>query len=337
MKSALVVGGLVVVATVAVAGVSAVTQVVSQDQAADQARAMSAGLNCNAALGPITAGPAGSGAGDAAKLNEDQRKNVALIISIGKDRQLPPLAWQVAIQAGMTESGLRNLNYGDRDSLGMFQMRPSMGWGTPAQVVDPHYSINKFYDVLGKVPGWEQQRPGESAQDVERSGFPDRYHKWESMAAHLIGNVGLVPDPTGCGQGTGLFVPAPTEQSRNAIQWALGQQGKPYVWGARTDQQGSFDCSSLMLQAYRAAGITLPRVSRQQYRAGAMLPVEQAQPGDLLFWGYDRSDPDTIHHVAMYLGDGKIVEAQQTGVPVHIRSVRWGEAELMGQAVRPGV
>jgi cell wall-associated NlpC family hydrolase len=337
MKSAIVVGGLVVVATVAVAGVSAVTSVVSQDQAADQARAMQAGLNCNATLGPITAGPAGSGAADAAKLNEDQRQNVALIISIGKDRQLPPLAWQVAIQAGMTESGLRNLDHGDRDSEGMFQMRPSMGWGSPAEVRDPHYAINKFYDVLTKVPGWEQQRPGESAQDVERSAFPDRYHKWEPMAAHLIGNVGLVPDPTGCGRGTGLLVPAPTQAAGRAIQWALGQQGKPYVWGAGVDQQSSFDCSSLMLQAYRDAGITLPRVSRQQFRAGAMLPVDQAQPGDLLFWAYDTSDPDTIHHVAMYLGDGKIVEAQQTGVPVHIRSVRWGEAELMDQAVRPGV
>lgn len=337
MKSAVVVGGLVVAVSVAVAGVTAVSQVFSADQAADQARAMGAAGICNASLGPITAGPAGSGAADAAKLNEDQRQNVALIISIGKERQLPPLAWQIAIQAGMTESGLRNLDYGDRDSEGMFQMRPSMGWGTPEQVRDPHYSINKFYDVLLKVPNWEQQRPGESAQDVERSAFPDRYHKWEAMAAHLIGNVGLIPDPTGCGQGTGLGVPPPTQAAANAIQWALAQQGKPYVWGARTDQQNSFDCSSLMLQAYRSAGVTLPRVSRQQYRAGAMLSIEQAQPGDLLFWAYDTSNPDTIHHVAMYLGDGKIVEAQQTGVPVHIRPVRWGEAELMAQAVRPGV
>jgi peptidoglycan DL-endopeptidase CwlO len=337
MKSALVVGGLVVVVTVAVAGVSAVTQVVSQDQAADQARALQANLSCNATLGPITAGPAGSGAGDAARLNDEQRANVAMIIQIGKERQLPPLAWQVAIQAGMTESGLRNLDYGDRDSEGMFQMRPSMGWGTPAQVRDPNYSIRKFYDVLLKVPNWEQQRPGESAQDVERSAFPDRYHKWEAMASHLIGNVGLVPDPTGCGQGTGLLVPAPTQKAADAIAWALAQQGKPYQWGALTTHQNSFDCSSLMLQAYRSVGVTLPRVSRQQYRAGAMLPVDQAQPGDLLFWAYDERNPETIHHVAMYIGDGKIVEAQQTGVPVHIRPVRWNEAELMAQAVRPGV
>jgi cell wall-associated NlpC family hydrolase len=103
------------------------------------------------------------------------------------------------------------------------------------------------------------------------------------------------------------------------------------------NQADSFDCSSLMLQAYRTAGILLPRVSRDQYHAGALLPIEQAKPGDLLFWAYDISNPATIHHVAMYLGDNKIVEAQQTGVPVHIRAVRFGEPELMAQAVRPGV
>jgi cell wall-associated NlpC family hydrolase len=243
----------------------------------------------------------------------------------------------VAIQAGMTESGLRSLDYGDRDSLGIFQMRPSMGWGTPEQVTDPQYAINKFYDVLQKVPNWAEQRPGESAQDVERSAFPDRYHKWEPMAAHLIGHVGLVDDPTGCGEGTGRLLPAPTEAAGNAIKFALHQQGKPYQWGALTNQQNSYDCSSLMLQSYREAGVTLPRVSRQQFQAGALLPVKDAKPGDLLFWAYDTSNPDTIHHVAMYLGDGKIVEAQQTGVPVHIRPVSFTENELVPQAVRPGV
>jgi cell wall-associated NlpC family hydrolase len=335
MKAALAMGALLVAVFTAVLSTGAVNTVVSQDHQADQIRAMS--LSCNASLGPITAGPAGSGAGDAAKLNDEQRGTVALIISIGKQRTLPPRAWQVAIQAGMTESGLRSLPYGDRDSLGIFQMRPSMGWGTPAQVLDPVYAINKFYDVLEAVPNWKEQRPGESAQDVERSAFPDRYHKWEAMAAFLIGNVGAVQDPTGCGQGTGLLLPPPTAQAGNAIQFALAQQGKPYEWGAATNQQNSFDCSSLMLQSYRAAGITLPRVSRDQFRAGALLPVEQAQPGDLLFWAYDPSNPATIHHVAMYLGDLKIVEAQQTGVPVHIRPVRWNENELVRQAVRPGV
>jgi cell wall-associated NlpC family hydrolase len=335
MKAGFLVGGLVAVVTVTVIGVSAVTTVVNQDQQADQARR--ANQSCNAMLGPVTSGPAGSGAADASRLTEEQRGNVAKIIAIGKKRKLPGRAWQVAIQAGMTESGLRSLDYGDRDSLGIFQMRPSMGWGTPEEVTDPEYAINKFYDVLEQVPNWRQQRPGESAQDVERSAFPDRYHEWEPMAAHLIGKVGLVADPTGCGEGTGQLLPAPSKQAGNAVKWALGQQGKPYQWGALTTHQDSFDCSSLMLQSYREAGVTLPRVSRQQFQAGAMLPVKEAKPGDLLFWAYDPSNPATIHHVAMYLGEGKIVEAQQTGVPVHIRPVSFTENELVPQAVRPGV
>jgi cell wall-associated NlpC family hydrolase len=335
MRAGLVITALFVVVFTAMVSTGALTTVVGGSQQAQVIQLM--GVSCNATLGPITSGPAGSGAGDAGNLTEEQRGNVALIISIGKQRQLPPRAWQVAIQAGMTESGLRSLNYGDRDSLGIFQMRPSMGWGTPTQVTDPVYAINKFYDVLERVPNWKEQRPGESAQDVERSAFPGRYHRWEAMAAHLIGNVGAVEDPTGCGQGVGNLLPAPTQAAGAAIQWALGQQGKPYQWGAATTHQNSFDCSSLMLQSYRSAGITLPRTSREQFKAGALLPVEQAQPGDLLFWAYDPSNPATIHHVAMYLGDDKIVEAQQTGVPVHVRPVRWTENELVAQAVRPGV
>ncbi|HEV8559498.1 MAG TPA: C40 family peptidase [Actinophytocola sp.] len=335
MKVALAFGALLVAIFTVVLSTGAINTAVDSGRQAEAARALNA--SCIASLGPVSSGPAGSGALDAARLSGEQRGIVALIISIGKQRQLPPLAWQVAIQAGMTESGLRSLNYGDRDSLGIFQMRPSMGWGTPAQILDPVYAINLFFERLTGVPNWKEQRPGDSAQDVERSAFPDRYHRWEAMAAHLIGNVGAVQDPTGCGQGVGLLLPAPTAAAGSAIQFALSQKGKPYLWGAATNHQDNFDCSSLMLQAYRSAGIILPRVSRDQFRAGALLPVTQAQPGDLLFWAYDPSNPATIHHVAMYLGDLQIVEAQQTGVPVHVRPVRWNEPELVPQAVRPGV
>src|ERR671928_20018 len=119
-----------------------------------------------------------------------QRDIAEQIIAIGKQRGIPPRAWQIAIQAGMTESRLHNLHYGDRDSLGIFQMRPSQGWGTVAQVTDPVYEINKFYDVLVRVPGWETQRPGDSAQDIERSAFPARYHRWEPLAVNVISAVG---------------------------------------------------------------------------------------------------------------------------------------------------
>ncbi|WP_020667944.1 C40 family peptidase [Amycolatopsis nigrescens] len=332
MRIGVIAGVLVATAFAAVVTTGTVAKVITDQQEA-QARSV-ANVSCDAAIGPTQPGQGNRGEVDAGNLDEQQRGTVQVIVEIGKQRSLSPRAWQIAIQAGMTESGLRSLDYGDRDSLGIFQMRPSMGWGTPEQVTNPVYAVNKFYDVLLAVPDWEKRRPGESAQAVERSGFPDRYHKWEPMAVHLVEYVGQVADVVGCGQGAGAALP-PNEAAAAAIQFALGEQGKPYVWGATGPN--SYDCSGLMLRAYESAGITLDRVSRDQFKDGAMLPVEQAQPGDLLFWGYDESDPSTIHHVAMYLGDNKIVEAQQTGVPVHTRAVSWDESELLPQAVRPGV
>lgn len=319
-----------VAATVLVGGV--LVKVVTDQEAAQAQGVMN--LSCDAAIGPTRPGDAVTASAQATGLTGEQRQTVSLIVSVGKQRNLSPRAWQVAIQAGMTESGLRNLTYGDADSLGIFQMRPSMGWGSVAQLQDPVYEINKFYDVLLAVPDWDENRPGTAAQAVERSAFPDRYHRWEQMAAYLVENVGQVTNVTGCGQSAGLALPG-NPAAAKAIQFALAQLGKPYLWGGTGPN--AFDCSGLMLRAYQAGGITLDRVAADQYRDGAMLPVRTAQPGDLLFWGYDPSNPITIHHVAMYLGNGKMVEAQQDGVPVHVRPVSFDEAELVPQAVRPGV
>ena len=294
------------------------------------------GLPCLPTLNPTDPGDARSPLGPE-DLDEEQASIATQIVHIGEQRQLQPRGWQIALQAGLTESKLRNLPYGDRDSLGIFQMRPSMGWGSVEQILDTTYSINKFYDVLVKIPGWENMRPGDAAQAVERSAFPDRYHLWESLAVSLIGQLGGVENPGGCQLPPLIpgLIPPPTAAAGTSIAFALAQLGKPYVWGATGPN--SFDCSGLMLRAYEAAGIQLPRVSRQQFNAGAKLPVESALPGDLLFWAYDESDPRTVHHVAMYLGGGQIVEAQQRGVPVHTRAVRFNEPELMPVAVRPGV
>ncbi|HVW40889.1 MAG TPA: NlpC/P60 family protein [Amycolatopsis sp.] len=332
MRLGVLIGVIMAALVVTVATTTVVVKVVTDQQAA-QAQAYS-NVSCDAAIGPTNPGDAQTAQGQAAALAEDSKQIVAMIVSIGKQRGLSPRAWQIAIQAGMTESGLHNLSYGDRDSLGVFQMRPSMGWGSQAQLQDVGYEINKFYDVLLAVPDWDQQRPGTSAQAVERSAFPERYHKWEPMGAYLVQNVGQVSQVSDCGQSVGLALP-PNQKASAAIAFALGEQGKPYVWGATGPS--SYDCSGLMLRAYEAAGVTLDRVSADQYHDGAMLPARDAQPGDLLFWAYDPSNPNTIHHVAMYLGGGKIVEAQQTGVPVHVRPVSFDEDELVPQAVRPGV
>jgi cell wall-associated NlpC family hydrolase len=123
-------------------------------------------------------------------------------------------------------------------------------------------------------------------------------------------------------------------QAGKAVAFAYAQLGKPYVWGATGPD--TYDCSGLMLRAFQKAGVNLPRVSRQQYNAGGHVPVRQAQPGDLLFLATDPTDPATIHHVMLYMGNDKIVEAPYTGAQVRIQPAPWNNRELVSLATRPG-
>ena len=111
----------------------------------------------------------------------------------------------------------------------------------------------------------------------------------------------------------------PTPQAAAALAFARGQLGKPYVWGATGPS--SYDCSGLTGAAYRAAGIALPRTSREQWYSGVHVGLGELQPGDLLFWAYDPSNPDTIHHVALYAGGGLMVAAPHTGDVVKVQGV----------------
>lgn len=127
-----------------------------------------------------------AGRGVVAGFAGDQLANAAAIVSVGRQMGVPERGWVTAVATAMQESGLRNLDYGDRDSLGLFQQRPSMGWGTPAQVRDPAYAARKFYDGLLKVPGWDRLPVTRAAQAVQRSGFPSAYAKWESAATQVV-------------------------------------------------------------------------------------------------------------------------------------------------------
>ena len=117
-------------------------------------------------------------------LEPDQAANAALITAIAVQRGLPARAATIAIATAIQESKLRNIDYGDRDSLGLFQQRPSQGWGTPEQVMDPVYATNAFYDGLVKVEGYETMEITAAAQRVQRSGFPEAYadHEPEGRA-----------------------------------------------------------------------------------------------------------------------------------------------------------
>jgi hypothetical protein len=108
-------------------------------------------------------------------LDTEQAENASLIAAVAVRRGLPARAASIALATAFQESKLRNLDHGDRDSLGLFQQRPSQGWGTAAQIRRPYYSINRFYDELQKVDGYQSMRITEAAQKVQRSGFPEAY------------------------------------------------------------------------------------------------------------------------------------------------------------------
>lgn len=285
---------------------------------------------CDAGLtsGGAAGGRAGARIGD---LSDEQRTNAATIIGVAKNMDAPPRAWLIALATAMQESTLRNLDHGDRDSLGLFQQRPSQGWGSPAEVRDPVHSTTIFLQRLTEIPGWEALPVTVAAQTVQRSAFPDAYAKWEGLAEQLVGQLaGVAAIPT-ASCGTAQLAQG---VAASAIAFALHEVGKPYVWGATGPD--TYDCSGLILRAFQSGGVTLPRVSWQQYQAGGHVPVRQAQPGDLLFFATDPSDPATIHHVMLYMGNDRMVEAPYSGQPVRVQPVSWNYGELVPLATRPG-
>ena len=122
--------------------------------------------------------------------------------------------------------------------------------------------------------------------------------------------------------------------ARAAVRWALAQLGDPYRWGATGPD--TFDCSGLTSSAYRAAGVSIPRVSRAQWGAGPHVAVANLLPGDLVFYADNPSDPATIHHVGMYIGNGLMVHAPHTGDVVRVASI-WRESYAGATRIMPGV
>jgi len=108
-------------------------------------------------------------------MTPEQAGNAAIIVGESLRRGLPARAATIALVTAWQESSLQNLDYGDRDSLGLFQQRPSQGWGTPEQIMNPWYAAGKFYNALVKVKNWQTMDIGAAAQAVQKSGYPNAY------------------------------------------------------------------------------------------------------------------------------------------------------------------
>jgi cell wall-associated NlpC family hydrolase len=308
-----------------------------------------AAADCNLNVIPTglpTGGPAvptPPAGGLVSKWSAEQLGNAAIIVAEGQKMSVPPRGYVIALATAMQESSLHNLgdlgSANDNDSLGLFQQRPSQGWGTPAQLLDPHYASAKFYAKLLTVQGWQQMSLTQAAQAVQRSGTPTAYQKWqadaEALAAYLDGGATLQCSLDG-GDGKtgdapvplppGFTLPAGTPPAVvTAIAWALAQLGTPYSFGGDCTAAHSgvaahqCDCSSLVQVAYRTAGISLPRVTTEQVQAGTpVYDLGQARPGDLLFIPGSDGTRDAPGHVGMYIGAGLLIQAPRTGDVVKI-------------------
>lgn len=293
----------------------------------------SVGAGTSGAAAALTLQPACQVSGPVPTLTADQASNAEAIVAAtfaaaGESRH----AAQIAVMTAITESSLNNDNFGDRDSLGLFQQRASQGWGTRAQELDPTAATDMFVARLLEVPGWATLDPGIAAQDVQRSAFPDRYDThWAAAGVYLAAVVHNGTVEGGCGQGipngvtgnnhglpAGYSIPAGTRPGHAAaVSFALAQLGKPYVWAAAGP--ATFDCSGLTMAAWATAGIRLAHYTVTQQNEGAPVDPSALQPGDLVLTpGSDSPGPGLAGHVGIYLGDGLVLSAidPQDGIAV---------------------
>lgn len=130
--------------------------------------------------------------GHTVEVDLEQAENAALITAVAVERGMPARAASIALATAYQESKLYNIDYGDRDSVGLFQQRPSQGWGTVEQLTDPVYATNAFYDALARVDGYDTMEITVAAQEVQRSAYPDAYADHEkdgrALASALTGN-----------------------------------------------------------------------------------------------------------------------------------------------------
>ncbi|MEE1741676.1 hypothetical protein PUR49_34970 [Streptomyces sp. BE147] len=173
----------------------------------------------------VRAADGAGGEGRTYEMSPEQADNAATISAVGTTRGMPERAVTIALATALQESALRNIDYGDRDSLGLFQQRPSQGWGTAGQIMDPVYSAGIFYDRLAEVPGYSRLPLTVAAQRVQLSGFPQAYAKHEPDATLLAAALtGRAPAALNCSPSTATASgPGDAAKVRSELVRAFGR------------------------------------------------------------------------------------------------------------------
>jgi hypothetical protein len=181
-------------------------------------------------------------AGGEVTLDTVQMANAATITAVGVRRGMSERAVVVALATALQESKLENREDGDRDSVGLFQQRPSQGWGGAEKIKDPRYAADRFYSALKKVKGWQKMRVTEAAQRVQRSAYPNAYDKWTDEAAILARAL------TGRATGAVACTVTGSPVMRGAAAAAALMKGLRLDWGKGLDKRAA---------AEQAAGLTV--------------------------------------------------------------------------------
>jgi cell wall-associated NlpC family hydrolase len=227
---------------------------------------------------------------------------------------LPP---ELPVMAALTESGLRNVAFGDRDSVGFFQMRQGV-WDRGAYAGYLHrpgrqikWFIEHALAVRAEDPAVAQSPDtwGQWIAKIEQPAaqYRFRYQPQLSVAQELLRGVDFAA----------LQRAIPTRVGEAALQVAMHYLGTPYQWGGSNPSTG-FDCSGLVQYAYAQEGVQLPRVAAAQFDVGIPVPRTDLRPGDAVFFAEPGGD---VHHVGLYVGDGRFVNAPETGEDVKISSL----------------
>lgn len=206
-----------------------------------------------------------------ASLDLEQSASAAIIVAEAQRRGLPARAATIALATAMQESSLRNIDHGDRDSVGLFQQRPSQGWGTVDQIMDPWYASGKFYEHLVKVDGWQSGDINDIAQAVQRSGVPDGYRKHvENAKIWSSALTGHSPAAVSCID-RGTAAPR-TGVSHTVLSKAFGAsvkvgQGEARVTLTSSDPTKLWSATQLFMMTTGTTGVRAVSVGGQTWTA----------------------------------------------------------------------
>lgn len=220
------------------------------------------------------------------QLEVEQAANAATIAGVAHRKRLPRRALVIAYATAEQESHIENLSYGDRDSVGIFQQRPSQGWGTPEQLQDPVYSSGRFFDALVKIKDYTERDLHDAAQLVQRSADGSLYAQHEGMAEILTtGFAGESPAAVTCWYPGKKGVRAKTAEAAEALRRTFGSRfvldARGVALPARTTGATGWSVASWAITHARAFGFTEVRYDGRRWRP------QEAHDG----WAEDRSAP----------------------------------------------